>query len=229
MNKDLLRIKWESLVYDIEYKLDKKVHYDTSFSKNLIQHCSINKLFKNCNEELLKHDADYWVALIYEERKFILGYLEAYTMLKDCYNIPDDIAEILKVNYFSKDYKDNLFPSSSRDIVDKVLVQYYGTTNTSIFKIGKRTRKVIQEFAINYIIAKNPAEARLKAEKEFGFIEKLDEDLFTGEPVYVFVEQILDIDLEYNNINNITTDMNANIKLKNRLKERLDALVQELD
>lgn len=215
-------------MYHIEFNLDKKVHYDTEFSKNLIKHCSINSLLKNFNEELLKQDVDYWVDLIYKERQFIHSYLEAYKMLKDYYYIPEDIIEILKTSYFSKDYKEGLLTSSLRDIVDAVLIEYYGNNNTSIYKIGKRTGKVIQRYTMDYIIAKNPAEARLEAEKKFGFSEKLDEWLFTGDPVYVFVEQITNVTSEYKKIDEIDTDIDVNITLKNRLKDKLDALIQEL-
>lgn len=224
MNEDKLKLEWESLVYNIEFALDKKVHYDTEYSKNLIYHCSINKLLQSYNEELLKHDVDYWVNLIYEERKFIHSYLEAYRILKDYYSIPEDTIETLRTDYFSKDYKEDLLISPPKNVVDKVLIKHYGVTNTSIYKIGKKTNGMEQKFTINYIKAKNPVEAKLEAEEEFGFSEKVDEWLFTGYPVYVFVEQILDVNLEYEKINKISTDMEANIMLKNRLKERLDAL-----
>jgi hypothetical protein len=224
MNEDKLKLEWESLVYNIEFTLDKKVHYDTEYSKKLIYHCSINKLMQSYNEELLKHDVDYWVNLIYEERKFIHSYLEAYRILKDYYSIPEDTIEALRTDYFSKDYKEDLLTSSPKNVVDEVLIKHYGVANTSIYKIGKKTNGIEQKFTINYIKAKNPVEAKLKAEEEFGFSEKVDEWLFTGYPVYVFVEQILDVNLEYEKINKISTDMEANIMLKNRLKERLDAL-----
>lgn len=226
MDKDKLKLEWESLLYQIEFALDKKVHYDTEYSKNLIYHCSINKLLKNCNEDLLKHDANYWVNLIYEERKFIHGYLEAYRILKDYYSIPEDTLETLRVDYFSKDYKQDLLTPSLKNIVDEVLIKHYGVTNTSIYKIGKKTNGMVQKYTVNYIKAKNPVEAKLKAEEEFGFSEKLDEWSFSGSPVYVFVEQILDVDLEYEKISKISTDMEANVRLKNRLKERLDTLRQ---
>lgn len=229
MNEDRLKLQWESLVYNIEFALDKKVHYDTEYSKNLIYHCSVNKLLKSYNEELLKHDADYWVNLIYEERKFIHGYLEAYRILKDYYSIPEDTIETLRTDYFSKDYKQDLLTPSLKNIVDKVLIKYYGATNKSIYKIGRKTNGVEQKYTINYIKAKNPVEAKLKAEEEFGFSEKVDEWLFSGYPVYVFVEQILDVGLEYEKINKINTDMEADIMLKNRLKERLDALQHSSD
>jgi hypothetical protein len=211
-------------VYQIEFALDKKVHYDTEYSKNLIYHCSINKLLKSHNDELLKHDADYWVNLIYEEREFIHSYLESYRILKDYYSISEDIIEILRVNYFINDYKQALLTPPVKKVVDEVLIKYYGVTNTSIYKIGKKTNGMVQKYTINYINAKNPVEAKLRAEEEFGFSEKLDEWSFSGYPVYVFVEQILDVDLEYEKISKISTDMEANIRLKNRLKERLDAL-----
>lgn len=224
MDEDKLKLQWESLVYHIEFNLDKKVHYDTEYSEKLIYHCSINKLLKSYNEELLKHDVDYWVNLIYEERKFIHSYLEAYRILKDYYSIPEDTIETLRADYFIKDYKEELLTSSLKNVVDEVLIKYYGVTNTSIYKIGKKTSGMEQKFTVNYIRAKNPVEAKLKAEEEFGFSEKVDEWLFTGDPVYVFVEQIPDVNLEYEKIRKISTDMEANIALKNRLKERLDTL-----
>lgn len=227
MNEDKLKIAWESLVYHIEFNLDKKVNYDTHYSKNLIYHCSINKLLQNYNEELLKHDVDYWVNLIYEERKFIYRYLEAYRILKVYYSISEDIIELLRVNYFSKEYKEDLLTSSLRDVIDDVLIKYYGVMDTFIYIIGKKTNDIVQKFTVNYIKAKNPVDARLKAEKEFGFSEKLNEWLFSGDPVYVFVEQILDANLEYEKISRISTDMEANIMLKNRLKEKLDTLIHE--
>lgn len=224
MNEDKLRLEWESLVYHIEFTLDKKVHYDTEYSKKLIYHSSVNKLLKSYNEELLKHDVDYWVNLIYGEREFIHSYLEAYRILKDYYSVPEDTIEILRTKYFSKDHKENLLTSSPKSVVDEVLIKHYGVTNTSIYKIGKKTNGMEQKFTVNYIKARNPVEAKLKAEEEFGFSEKVDEWLFTGYPVYVFVEQILDVNLEYEKISRISADMEANIKLKNRLKERLDTL-----
>lgn len=227
MNEDKLKLEWECLVHLIEFTLDKKVHYDTKYSKNLIYHCSINKLLKSYNEELLKHDVDYWVNLIYEERKFIHRYLEAYRILKDYYSITEDIIETLRVDNFSKNYKEDLLTSPIKNVVDDVLIKHYGITNTSIYKIGKKTNGMAQKYTINYIKAKNPVEAKLKAEEEFGFSEKVDEWLFTGYPVYVFVEQILDVNFEYEKISKISTDTESNIILKNRLKERLDTLMQE--
>lgn len=227
MNEDRLKIEWESLMYHIEFTLDKKVNYDTEYSKNLIYHCSINKLLKNYNEELLKHDVDYWVNLIYEERQFIYRYLEAYRILKDYYSISEDIIENLKVNYFSKDYKKNLMTESLKDILNEVLIKYYGVTNTSIYKIGTKNNNVIQEFNIDYIKAKNPVDARLKAENQFGFSEKVDDWTFSGTPIHVFVEQIFDPNLEYENINKFNTDIEAISIRRSRLKEKLKSLMQE--
>jgi hypothetical protein len=226
MNEDRLETKWESLVYDIEFNLDKRVSYDAKYCKNLICHCSINKLLKNCNEELLKHDANYWVNLIYGEREFIYKYLEAYSILKDYYSISEDIIDNLKVNYFSKDYKQALLTASLKDVIDEVIIKYYGVSNICMYKIGIKNDDGVQEFSVNYIKAKNPVDARLKAEKEFGFSQKASTGLFSGSTMYVFVEQILDINLEYEKINKINTDIEASFILKNRLKERFESLMQ---
>lgn len=228
MNEHKSKIEWDSLVYHIEFNLDKKVHYDTEYSKNLIRHCSINNLLKNYNEELLKHDVNYWVNLIYEEREFIYKYLEVYRLLKDFYNIPEDVIEDLKVNYFNKDYKHKLLNEPLKNITDEVLIKYYGSTDTHVYKIGTKTDDVVQQFTINYIKARNPVEARLEAEKEFGFSEKINDLSFSGNPMHVFVEQILDVNLEYNKISEIKTDIEAFIVRKKRLKEKLKSLIQEI-
>ena len=225
MNEDKVKIKWDSLVYHIEFNLDKKVHYDTEYSKNLIRHCSINNLLKNYNEELLKHDVDYWVNLIYEEREFIYKYLEVYRILKDFYSIPEGVIEYLKLNYFNKDYKQKLISSSLKDVTDEVLIKHYGVTDTHIYKIGTKTDGVVQQFTINYIKARNPVEARLEAEKEFGFSEKINDLSFSGTPMHVFVEQILDVNLEHKKITEIKTDIEAFIVRKERLKEKLESLM----
>lgn len=229
MEEDKLKIEWKCLVYDIEFKLDRKVHYDENYCKNLIYHCSINKLLKNYNEELLKHNADYWVSLIYEERKFIFWFLEVYKILKDFYSIPEDTIENLRTNYFSEVYKQNLSTTPLKDVVDKVLIKYFRVTNPRIYKIGIKDNDVVQILSINYIKGKNPVEARLEAEKEFGFSEKVnDQWVFSGNPMYVFVEQILDVNLECEKINAIYTDVEAILIRKNYLKERLKSLVQKI-
>jgi hypothetical protein len=229
MEEDKLKIEWKCLVSDIEFKLDRKVHYDDNYCKNLIFHCSINKLLKDCNEELLKHDSDYWVELIYEQRKFIFWFLEVYKILKDFYSIPENIIDTLKINYFSEVYKQNLSTTPLKDVVDEVLIKHYGVTNPCIYKIGIKDNDVVQVLSINYIKAKNPVEARLEAEKKFGFSEKTnDQWMFSGNPMYVFVEQILDVNLEYEKINEIYTDVEAILIRKNLLKERLKALIQEI-
>ncbi|WP_411680704.1 hypothetical protein [Clostridium thailandense] len=227
MNEDKSKIEWDSLVYHIEFNLDKKVHYDTEYSKNLIRHCSINNLLRDYNDELLKHDVDYWVNLIYGEREFIYKYLEVYRRLKDFYSIPENIIEYLKINYFNKNYKQKLISASLKNITDEVLIKYYGATDIHIYKIGTKTNDVIQEFTINYIKARNPVEARLEAEKEYGFSEKINDLSFSGDPIHVFVEQILDVNLEYKRISEIKTDIEAFILRKKRLQEKLEDLMLE--
>lgn len=229
MEEDKLKMQWKCLVYDIEFKLDRKVNYDDKYCKSLISHCSINKLLKDCNEELLKHDSDYWIDLIYEERKFIFWFLEAYKILKDFYSIPEDIIDNLRINYFSEIYKQSLSTTPLKDLVDEVLIKYFGITNLCIYKIGIKDNDIVQTLSINYIKAKNPVEARLTAEKEFGFSEKVnDQWVFSGNPMYVFVEQILDVNLECEKINAIYTDVEAILIRKNYLKERLKSLVQKI-
>lgn len=229
MENDKLKIEWKCLVYDIEFKLDRMVNYDDKYCKSLISHCSINKLLKDYNEELLKHNADYWAGLIYEERKFIFWFLEVYKILKDFYSIPEDVIYNLRVNHFNEVYKQNLSSTSLKDAIDEVLINYYGVTNPCIYKIGIKDNDEVKILSINYIQAKNPVEARLEAEKEFGFSEKVnDQWVFSGNPMYVFVEQILDVNLECEKINAIYTDVEAILIRKNYLKERLKSLVQKI-
>lgn len=228
MNEDISKIKWNSLMYEIEFKLDRKVNYDQKYTKALLYHCSINQLLKSYNEELLTHNADYWVNLIYGERRFIYKFLEAYRILKNYYSIHEDIIEYLKINFFSKEYKDKLLTESAKDAVDEVLISYYGVNNAQVYKIGIKNDDVLQFFSVNYVKAKNLVEARLQAEKEFGFSEKVTEGMHAGQTIYVFVEQILDVNLEYEKVNKLDTDIEAAFKLKKRLKESLESIMNEI-
>jgi hypothetical protein len=229
MNENISKIKWDSLMYEIEFNLDKRVNYDQKYTKALLYHCSINKLLKNYNEELLTHNANYWVDLIYGERRFIYKFLEAYRMLKKYYSIDEDIIEYLKINFFNKKFKDKLITESAKDTVDEVLISYYGVTAGQVFKIGIKNDDVLQFFTINYVKAKNLVEARLQAEKEFGFSEKVTEGMHAGQTIYVFVEQIPDVNLEYEKVNKLDTDMEAAFKLKKRLMESLGSIIKEIE